>query len=345
MTRHCHQYIDRQSRQVITEKLLGDRSVAFLYSTVRENSPALFRALTSARISSLLSYYHYDFLDGCKTQGARLMAKLSIDHHECLMPTAYYDTPRKVFERQIRYWETRPMSTDPAAVVSPADARVLIGSFAENSQLFIKEKFFSARELLGTDSCWYPRFADGIYGVFRLTPDKYHYNHFPVSGRIADWYEVDGRYHSCNPAAQVALAALHAKNRRVVTIIDTDVEGGSEVGLVAMIEIVALMIGDIVQAYSTERYDDPSPIKPGMFVRRGCPKSLYRPGSSTDVLLFESGKMAFSRDIVHNSQRKDVQSRFTTGLGRPLVETDIRVRSTIGHRLDRQTGAKEERHG
>jgi phosphatidylserine decarboxylase len=340
-----HQYIDRHSRQVITEKLIGDRSVRFLYSTVRENSPALFRALTSARMSSLLSFYHYDFLDRRKAHGTRLMAKLAIDWRECLQPIAYYDTPRKVFERQIRFWETRPMTADPGAVVSPADARVLIGSFAENSDLFIKEKFFGAEELLGTGSRWHSRIADGIYGVFRLTPDKYHYNHLPVSGRIADFYEVDGQYHSCNPSALVALASLHAKNRRVVTIIDTDVEGGSRVGLVAMIEIVALMIGDIVQAYSAERYDDPAPIKPGMFVNLGCPKSLYRPGSSTDVLLFERGRMAFSRDIVHNSHRKDVQSRFSTGLGRPLVETDIRVRSTIGHRLDRPTIEKEGRHG
>jgi phosphatidylserine decarboxylase len=39
----------------------------------------------------------------------------------------------------------------------------------------------------------------------------------------------------------------YSKNKRVVTIIDTDVEGGTGIGLVAMIEVVALMIGDIVQ--------------------------------------------------------------------------------------------------
>jgi len=330
---YVHQYIDRTSRQIVTEKLIGDRSVSFLYSTVRENAPSVFKALTSGRMSSLLSFYHYDFLDGRKTNIKRLFSRLGIEWQECVEPPAYYTTPRKIFERQICYWNFRPMDEDQSALVSPADSRILVGSFSEVSSLFIKEKLFTAEELFGPGSRWQSRFVEGEFAVFRLTPDKYHYNHLPVSGRIADIYEVDGDYHSCNPSALIALASLYAKNKRVVTIIDTDVAGGTGVGLVAMIEVVALMIGDIVQAYSSEHYDDPVPIKPGMFVKKGSPKSLYRPGSSTDIVIFEPDRMAFSRDLIHNSHRSDVKSRFTNNFGRPLVETDIKVRSTIGYRI------------
>ncbi len=327
-----HQYVDRRTREVVTEKLLADRSMHFLYTALRENAPAMLKALTSARMSRLLGYCHYDFLDTRRMSGEPLFRRLGADWRECVHPIDAYDTPRKVFERQIRYWELRPMDDDPAVIVSPADARVLVGSFSEVSELFIKEKLFCMSELLGTDSRWKASFEGADFAVFRLTPDKYHYNHFPVSGRVVDIYEVDGCYHSCNPAALIALASLYAKNRRVVTIIDTDVEGGSGIGLVAMLEIVALMIGDIVQACSTTRYDNPSLVAPGMFVRKGCPKSLYRPGSSTDVLLFEREKIRFSADLMQNSRRSDVSSRFTNKLGRPLVETDIQVRSTIAHR-------------
>src|SRR5690606_29907697 len=119
-------------------------------------------------------------------------------------------------------------------------------------------------------------FSGGDFAVFRLTPDKYHYNHAPVAGRVVDAYAVDGRYHSCNPGAVVQLVTPYSKNKRFVTVIDTDVEGGTGVGLVAMVEIVALMIGEIVQCYSDERYDAPRPVEPGLFLRRGAPKSLYR---------------------------------------------------------------------
>jgi phosphatidylserine decarboxylase len=97
-----------------------------------------------------------------------------------------------------------------------------------------------------------------------------------------------------------------------------------------MIEITAMMIGDVVQCYSTRGYEDPQGLSPGMFVKRGCPKSLYRPGSSVDVLLFQKGRIVFAEDIIANMQRRDIASRFSLHFGSPLVETDVAVRSEIG---------------
>jgi phosphatidylserine decarboxylase len=204
-----------------------------------------------------------------------------------------------------------------------------VGSFRHTSRIFVKDKFFRFEELLGPDHHrWHASFRDGDFAIFRLTPEKYHYSHTPVSGQVLDVYALDGRYHSCNPGAVVAIATPYCRNKRVVTIIDTDVAGGTGVGLVAMVEIVALMIGEVVQCYSDELYDDPQPAEPGMFLRRGQPKSLYRPGSSTDVLIFEPDRVTFAADLVANMHRP-AQSRFSAGFGRPLVETDVRVRSHL----------------
>jgi phosphatidylserine decarboxylase len=127
-------------------------------------------------------------------------------------------------------------------------------------------------------------------------------------------------------------ATPYSKNKRVVTIIDTEVDGGTHIGLVAMIEVVALMIGDIKQCYSETRYDVPKPIVTGIHVHKGCPKSLYRPGSSVDILVFQRDRIIFSEDIVNNMYRNDVQSRFSKGFGRPLAETDVEVRSEIARK-------------
>lgn len=325
-----HQYILRDTGEIVNEHLIADRIIGLLYNQVREQAPRLFRALTSERVSSVLGFLHFDLnLPMESRRGRQLLERMGVDWRECLASHHSFTTPRQVFERQIRYWECRPLDPVPEAVAAPADAKVLIGSLAEAPGLFIKGKFFSAEELLGDDLPWHPFFAGGDFAVFRLTPDKYHYNHLPVSGEVIDFYQIDGQYHSCNPGAQIALASLHAKNRRVVTIIDTDVAGGSQVGLVAMIEVVALMIGDIVQCYSESGYDQPQPVAKGMRLVKGCPKSLYRPGSSTDILLFQKKAVAFCDDLERNRRRRDVRSRFSLGLGRPLVETDIRVRSTI----------------
>ena len=330
-----HQYVDRETGRICTERLYQDRLIRFLYSEVREHAPRVFRALTGRRASRWLGHLNYDLALGNRLAGnRRFLSELNVDLAECVDPPAQLATPRAVFERKIRYWQCRPLPAEADTIVSPADARVLVGSLAETSQLRVKEKFFQLEELLGQGKVfWHDAFREGDFAVFRLTPDKYHYNHVPVDGRVVDFYAVDGTHHACNPQAVVSLATPYSKNQRVVTILDTDVPGGSAVGLVAMIEVVALMIGEVVQCYSAERYDDPRPVAPGMLLCRGAPKSLYRPGSSTDVLLFQRERVEFAADLVANLNAA-AQSRFSQGFGQPLVETDVKVRSRIALRRD-----------
>ena len=276
---------------------------------------------------------------------ARFLRQYSTNLAECVDPPRMLNTARKLFERKIRYWECRPMPNDPGAVVSPADAKVLIGSLAENSRLFIKDKFFDLEELLGNRTQrWTNAFEGGDFAIFRLTPEKYHYNHTPAAGRVVDFYAITGAYNSCNPAAVISLAAPYSKNKRMVTIIDSDVPGGTRVGLVAMIEVVALMIGDVEQRYSEVRYEEPRSLNVGMFLHNGCPKSLFRPGSSTVVLLFEKARVNFANDLVRNVSRTDVQSRFSLVFGRSLVETDLNVRSMIANRSEDLGSRVEDRH-
>ncbi|MGC8659426.1 MAG: phosphatidylserine decarboxylase [Desulfomonilaceae bacterium] len=332
MTEMQHQFVDRESGKIRTEKFLGDNSINFLYSMAREKAPLLFQAITGSRFSSeLLAFLKFDM--GVWPPSRKTLESLGINLDECLHPEDF-TTMRRVFERQIRYWDCRPMPEDPASIVSPADSRVIVGSLSETSSLFLKEKFFDYEELLGTDQTrWLGEFLNGDFAIFRLTPEKYHYNHTAVAGKILDFYEIPGGYHSCNPSALINIVTPFSKNKRVVTIIDTDIPGGTGVGLVAMIEIVALMIGEIVQAYSDSQYCDPKPITPGMFVKKGAPKSLYRPGSSTDLLVFQPGRIEFADDLVRNLSRSNINSRFSLALGKPLVETDVKVRSLIGRAI------------
>ncbi|MBI3247469.1 MAG: phosphatidylserine decarboxylase [Deltaproteobacteria bacterium] len=326
-----HQYIDRETGAVCTERLYADWMLNTLYLSAWEKVPALYRLLTSARFSRVLGLFCYDSPLGARLSGnRRFLRSCRVAIEECLDPPDRLDTARKIFERRIRYWKCRPLPDNPRAVVSPADARVLVGSFRDTSSLFLKEKFFGAGELLDSNKpIWVNTFVKGDFAIFRLTPDKYHYNHVPVAGLVCDTYEIPGEYHSCNPGVVEAISSSYAKNKRVVTLLNTDVEGGSGVGFVAMIEIVALMIGDIVQCYSEECYEAPCAAARGRFLKCGQPKSLYRPGSSTTVLLFQPDRVRFADDLVANQHRAGVCSRFSQGLGRSLVETDVKVRSLL----------------
>lgn len=329
MMTKAHQYCDRRTGRAVDERFHGDPLVSFLYSRVRERPQWLYRALTSARLTDLVAALEFDRRprDPARMR-QRLAQSLKIDYGECLDDPATLDTPRKSFERRIRYWACRPMAIETSVIASPADARVVTGSLCADSALYLKDKFFDVHELVGPN--WARIFKAADYAVFRLTPDKYHYNHVPASGRVLDMFTMDGRFQSCHPAVVVAHGTPISKNRRTVTVLDTDVPGGSQVGLVAMVEVVALMIGDIVQCYSKYRYDDPQPVQPGMWLERGQPKSVFRPGSSTVVLLFQPNRVAFAADLLTLRGQSAVQSRYELGWGQPLVEVDVAVRSHIG---------------
>jgi phosphatidylserine decarboxylase len=331
-----HQYIDRMSGRVLTEPLYADQLLRMVYAAPWEDRSWILRTVTSARTSQLLGFLNYDLPFGSMLWGIdRFVRQLGVDLGECIESVERLNSPRKLFQRRIRYWETRPMDQEPDRVCAPADSRMLVGSFAPHSSLLLKGKFFDFEELFGLDRpAWLTAFQGGDYAICRLTPDKYHYNHMPVSGVVRDIYELHGCYHSCNPGCVVTIGTPYSKNARTVTVVDTDVSEGTGVGLVALIEIVALMIGKIDQCYSERQYEQPLPVTAGMFLRRGQPKSLYRPGSSTTVVVFQSGRVDFCEDLLQNMARMDVESRFSSGFGRPLVETDVRVRSTIGFRRD-----------
>ncbi len=144
-----HQYIERNTRQVNTENLYGNQAIQFLYSDIREQSPWLFRRMTSARVSRFLGYINYNgILADRMKDHLNLQSILNINGDECVDPPEKLDSLRKIFERKICYWQCRPMPNDPLAIIAPADSRMLCGSFAETSSIFIKAKFFDYEEMI-----------------------------------------------------------------------------------------------------------------------------------------------------------------------------------------------------
>ncbi len=326
-----HEYIVRETGEIAREQLVGDRTVRALYSPKLENAAWVSKLASSRKVSELLGYLNYDNRLSSRASGMkRFLKKSGIDFSELVDEPSSLSTARQMFERKIRYWECRPLPEVGPCVVCPADSRVAVGSMSAMSKLLIKEKFFAFPELLGGPRVrWTREFKDGDYAVFRLTPEKYHYTHVPMTGKVADFYAVNGRYHSCNPNATAKLITPHSRNKRVVTILDTDCPGGTGIGFVAMIEVVALMIGKIDQRYSEHEYRDPRPIEKGIMLRIGAPKALFRPGSSTVLLLFQRDKVRFAEDLVRNQQRSEVRSRYSKAFGQALVETDVAVRSLL----------------
>jgi phosphatidylserine decarboxylase len=80
--------------------------------------------------------------------------------------------------------------------------------------------------------------------------------------------------------------AILSENKRVVTEIDT--EG---FGTMLYVEIGATFVGSIHQTYTPNRR-----------VQKGEEKGYFEFGGSCLALLFERGRIAFDKDLIHNTQ-------------------------------------------
>ena len=188
MSQMEHQYIDRATGNVVREHLLGNSVISALYSPALEKAPLLTRLASSRYVSRMLGYLNYDNVLSSRATGMlKFLRQSGIELSEFVGNLSEYDTARQNLRAPDPLLELPSLPLDPRAVVCPADSRGLIGSMEESSGLYLKQKFFSFPELLGDGSPWQRSFAGGDYAVFRLTPEKYHYTHSPVSGRVLDY--------------------------------------------------------------------------------------------------------------------------------------------------------------
>jgi phosphatidylserine decarboxylase len=325
----AHQYIPVSGRGSVDESLLADRVISFLYSTAREHPSVLQRAAASRLASWLLASWEFDWPLLKPLQaiaGAADRMNISLDEvHDDMRA---WRTLRDLFERKIRFWDVRPLDACVRTIVAPADGKALAFGFAGDAMMPVKSRWIAFPELIGSQTlvASLPPLA-GV--IVRLTPDAYHYVHAPVSGVVRSHECIDGALHSCNPAALVTFANPYAVNLRQVTVIDTDVYHGSRVGIVIVINVAAMMIGRIEDMYSENRYDKPRSITPGLFVKRGQPMALFRPGSSTSIVLWQQTRVALQPALARNACRTDVHSRFSDWLLSPWVESAVRVRATL----------------
>jgi phosphatidylserine decarboxylase len=339
----AHQYIQRHRNTATNEALIADQVIDFLYSTRRDEPGFLLRALASGVVTDALAHWQFDRRFGRNsTTIAHCAHRLMICESELLTRYNEMRTLRDLFERKIRYWDVRPLPQASDVIVSPADGKLLPFRAFESDSLPIKSRFIRVTELLAHLNPWqsHARSINPISGaIVRLTPDVYHYTHAPVAGIVRQHAVIEGAFHSCNPTALVRFEGSYALNRRAVTVYDTDVPGGTGVGVVVQIDVAAMMIGQIESRFSTTRYDTPRALAPGDFVPRGAPVSLFRPGSSTSIVLWDGRRAAIGDDLICNSQRTDLSSRFSDWLGRPWVETQVAVRQSISEAVTKGVAA------
>ncbi|HEY5590121.1 MAG TPA: phosphatidylserine decarboxylase [Paludibacter sp.] len=273
------QYFERESGQIKTEKVAGEKWLVWLYY-----NPIGEATLWTLAKRKLVSSIYGNMMD--RTSSAKKIHPF-IEDFDIDMSVAQkqeFNNFNDFFTRKLKD-DARPIDTSSNIVVSPADGKILAYADISNTDFIIKGYRFDVSSFLDNPGLA-QKYNDGALLIFRLAPVDYHRFHFPVSGNSSPNKKIDGDYYSVNPYALRKMAEIFCLNKREYTILSNPLFGD-----VVMAEVGATMVGSIVQTFK------------GSSVNKGEEKGYFKFGGSTVVLLFEKNKIHIDEDLLINTAK------------------------------------------
>jgi phosphatidylserine decarboxylase len=273
------QYYERESEQLKTEKVAGEKWLVWLYY-----NPIGEATLWALAKRKLVSAIYGTMMD--RTSSAKKIRPFieDFDIDMSIAQEQYFNNFNDFFTRKLKA-DARPVDTNSYSVVSPADGKILAYTDISNSWFIIKGYRFDVSSFLD-DPGLAQKYRDGALLIIRLAPMDYHRFHFPVGGNISPNKKIDGNYYSVNPFALRKRAEIFCLNKREYTILSNPLFGD-----VVMAEVGATMVGSIIQTYK------------GSYVNKGEEKGHFKFGGSTVVLLFEKSKIHIDEDLLINTAK------------------------------------------
>jgi phosphatidylserine decarboxylase len=295
-SRISNTYYDRYRRELREEETHASRLLSWMYNTVLGNlATELF--LKRRAVSRLYGRIHR--LRWSRKKIVPFVRKMGIDPSELSSGIDGYATFHDFFIRETDYSQ-RPVNPDPGVCVCPVDGKVLAyASVSRDAHFRIKRSSFNLSEFVRNEAVT-ESFSGGAMAVCRLNLADNHHFHFPDSGFPSEPVAIEGFCHAGGPYSLQRLTPFFSENRRVLTSFESD-----HFSSMLIVEIGALTVGSIIQAYS-----------PGTRVAKGDHKGYFDLGS-TVVLLFRKGTIKFDPDLLANTER-DIETyvRYGDSLGR-----------------------------
>jgi phosphatidylserine decarboxylase len=289
-------YFDRYRNTTCVEKVYGDKALRWTYGTLAGQV-----SLNLLVKRAIFSHWYGWRMDQPKTREKirPFIWQYELDATEFLRDVDEFASFNEFFFRELKP-ESRPIDSDPATVVFPADGRHLcVPDISKSDGLFVKGEMFSLRSLLKNDALA-DRYAKGSLMLSRLCPVDYHRFHFPVAGTPGPARLINGPLYSVNPIALCQNIHILATNKRSITELETP-----SLGKVLLLEIGATCVGSICQTYSA-----------GTRVSKGSEKGYFRFGGSSTITIFEPERIRFDEDLIENSeQHRELYARIGDHMG------------------------------
>lgn len=273
------QYYERESGQIKTEKVAGEKWLVWLYY-----NPIGEATLWALAKRKLLSTIYGNMMD-CTYSAKKIHPFIEdFDIDMSVAQEQEFKNFNDFFTRKLKD-DARPINSSTKIVVSPADGKILAYADISNSDFIIKGFRFNVSSFLDNPDLA-QKYHDGALIIIRLAPVDYHRFHFPVNGSVSPNKKIEGDYYSVNPFALRKKAEIFFLNKREYTILSNPLFGD-----VIMAEVGATMVGSIEQTFK------------GSSVNKGEEKGYFKFGGSTVVLLFEKSKIRIDEDLLINTSK------------------------------------------
>lgn len=178
----------------------------------------------------------------------------------------------------------RPVDTDPLALVSPCDSRLLALDITPDLTFQIKGGDYSVSSLLRNRRLA-EDFAGGRCLIFRLCVDDYHRYCYFDDGSKGGNIPLPGRYYTVQPVA-LEHHDFFKENSREYTVMAT-----RHFGKAVQVEVGATFVGRIENHHGVCSF------------RRGEEKGMFLFGGSTIVLLLGKNAADIDPRIIENTSR------------------------------------------
>ena len=273
------QYIERESGQLKTEKVAGEKWLVWLYY-----NPLGEATLWTLAKRKLVSAMYGAMMDR-PSSAKKIQAFIKdFDIDISVASEQKFGNFNDFFTRKLKAG-ARTVDTSSGSVVSPADGKILAYDDITKADFIIKGYRFDVSAFLDNPDLA-QKYRNGALLIIRLAPMDYHRFHFPVSGMVSLNTKIEGDYYSVNPFALRKKAEIFCLNKREYTLLANPLFGD-----VVVAEVGATMVGSIVQTFK------------GNSVNKGDEKGYFKFGGSTVVLLFEKNKIRIDDDLLINTAK------------------------------------------
>ncbi|MDQ8207144.1 archaetidylserine decarboxylase [Coraliomargarita sp. SDUM461003] len=274
------EFYNRHGGAVETEDVYGEGFLRWAYGN------PLGRLTVAVAVKRLWFSKWY----GWRMDAAKSRAKVQpfienyrVDADEFAEPVERYGSFNEFFYRKLKP-SARPVDSDPATVVFPADGRHLgIENVDRAERFYIKGQAFNLAAFVG-DAALAREFAGGSMVISRLCPVDYHRYHFPVSGEATAVQILPGSLRSVSPLALRRNLSILWENRRARTVVNS-----AEFGKVLVMEVGATCVGGM---HSTFR--------PGA-VEKGADKGYFSFGGSCVTTIYQKGAVQLDADLLEQA--------------------------------------------